>query len=162
MTHPRYRMLLGTALAALFIGAAIAQTTSDNPSHPAASKGTPQAQQTQSAQQPTDKMKGPSEVQAPASDQANGKASASDKASNKTSVANQTEKKASAAAGKEASSAKTTKRTKQASKARDQTTAALDPGEKAFRQALRQCAKEQQQSERDTCLDSAIEQFQRG
>ena len=34
-------------------------------------------------------------------------------------------------------------------------------GEKAFRQALRQCAKEQDQTQRDSCLDNAIEQFQR-
>jgi hypothetical protein len=68
----------------------------------------------------------------------------------------------SAAADKEASAAKTTKPAKQASKARNQTTAALNPNEKAFRDALRQCAKEQQQSQRDNCLDSAIEQFQRG
>ena len=31
----------------------------------------------------------------------------------------------------------------------------------SFRQALRQCAKEQDQTQRDSCLDSAIEQFQR-
>lgn len=125
MTHPRYRTLLGATLAALFIGAAIAQTTSDDPSRLPANKGTPQAEQTQPADQPTDK-------------------------------------KVSAAVGMEASAAKTTKPAKQASRARNQTTAALDPNEKAFRDALRQCAKEQRQSQRDSCVDSAIEQFQRG
>jgi hypothetical protein len=146
MTHPRYRTLLGAALAGLFIGTAIAQTTSDDSSRLSANKSIPQAEQTQPANAPTDKMKGQSDAQMPASDQAGSKAS----------------KKASAEPGKEASAAKTSKPVKQASKARSQTMAATEPGEKAFRQALRQCAKEQQQSERDSCLDSAIEQFQRG
>jgi hypothetical protein len=35
------------------------------------------------------------------------------------------------------------------------------PEEKAFRQALRGCATEQSQSQRDSCLDEAIEKFQR-
>jgi hypothetical protein len=34
--------------------------------------------------------------------------------------------------------------------------------EKAFRQALRGCATQQDQSQRDNCLDEAIEKFQRG
>jgi hypothetical protein len=33
-------------------------------------------------------------------------------------------------------------------------------GETTYRQALRQCVKEQDQSQRDSCLDNAIEQFQ--
>ena len=35
------------------------------------------------------------------------------------------------------------------------------PDEKAFRQALRGCATQQEQSQRDSCLDEAIEKFQR-
>ena len=35
------------------------------------------------------------------------------------------------------------------------------PDEKAFRQALRGCATQQDQSQRDSCLDEAIEKFQR-
>jgi hypothetical protein len=38
---------------------------------------------------------------------------------------------------------------------------AASPDEKAFRQALRGCATEQEQSQRDSCLDEAIEKFQR-
>jgi hypothetical protein len=34
-------------------------------------------------------------------------------------------------------------------------------GEKAYREALRQCAKEQDQNARGSCLDNAIEQFHR-
>jgi hypothetical protein len=36
-----------------------------------------------------------------------------------------------------------------------------NPDEKAFRQALRGCATQQEQSQRDSCLDEAIEKFQR-
>jgi hypothetical protein len=137
MTHPRYRTLLGAALAALFIGAAIAQTTSDDPS-----KRTPQAEQTQPADVATDKMKNDSDAQAPVPDWA--------------------AQKPSTEPAKHASAAKTSKPAKQASKSQAQPIAAAEPAEKIFRQALRQCAKEHQQSQRDSCLDSAIEQFQRG
>ena len=34
----------------------------------------------------------------------------------------------------------------------------VSPGEKTYRSALRQCAKDRDQSQRDNCLDSAIEQ----
>jgi hypothetical protein len=161
MTHPRYRTLLGATLAALFVGAAVAQTTSADPSRLPASKGTPQAQQTQPADAPTDKMKGQSDAQPAAADQA-GKAPASEQSGNKMPASKHAAKKAPATAAKQAAAAKPAKHAKQASKASNQTTAALDPNEKAFRQALRQCAKEQQQSQRDSCLDTAIEQFQRG
>lgn len=43
-------------------------------------------------------------------------------------------------------------------KSMDQSTS---PDEKAFRQALRGCATQQDQSQRDSCLDEAIEKFQR-
>ena len=134
MTNHYYRTLLGAALAAAFIGAAVAQTTSDDASRLPANKGMPQAEQAQPADQPTDKMTGQSDAQAPASDQAD----------------------------KKTSTAKSSKPAKQASKSQPQRTAALDPSEKAFRQALRECAKQQEQSQRDSCLDNAIEQFQRG
>ena len=127
MTNHYYRTLLGTALAATFIGAAVAQTTSDDASRLPANKGTPQAQQAQPADQPTDKMKGQGDAQT--SDQS-GKASS--------------------------------KPAKPASKSQNQPTAAAEPSEKAFRQALRECAKQSEQSQRDSCLDNAIEQFQRG
>jgi len=131
MTNHYYRTLLGVALAATFIGAAVAQTTSDDASRLPANKGMPQAQQAQPADQPTDKMKGQGDAQT--SDQ-------SGKASNE----------------------KSSKPAKQASKSQNQPIAAAEPSEKAFRQALRECAKQPEQSQRDSCLDNAIEQFQRG
>jgi hypothetical protein len=133
MTNHHYRTLLGAALAIAFIGAAAAQTSNDASRLPA-NKGTLQAEQSQPADQPTDKMKGQSDEQAPVSDQS----------------------------GKKASNEKSSKPAKQASKSQPQRTAALDPSEKAFRQALRECAKQQEQSQRDSCLDNAIEQFQGG
>jgi hypothetical protein len=134
MINHNHRTLLVLALAATFVGAAVAQTTSDDKSRMPANKGMPQAQQTQPADQPTDKMKGQTDAQAPASDQT----------------------------GKKTATEKSAKPAKQASKAHSQPTAAAEPGEKAFRQALRECAKQQDQSQRDSCLDNAIEQFQRG
>ena len=146
MTHTRYRTLLGAALAAMFVGTAVAQTTSDDPSRMPADKGMPQAQQTQPSEQPTDKMKGQPKASAPAAD----KAPATDKAP------------APDQAAKKTSAAKPSTTAKQASKSNNQRIAALDPNERAFRDALRQCAKQQDQRQRDSCLDSAIEQFQRG
>ena len=131
MTNHYYRTLLGTALAATFIGAAVAQTTSDDASRWPANKGMPQAKQAQPADQPTDTMKARGDTQT--SDQ-------SGRASNE----------------------KSSKPAKQASKSQNQSIAAAEPSEKAFRQALRECAKQQEQSQRDSCLDNAIEQFQRG
>ena len=78
MINHNHRTLLVLALAATFIGAAVAQTTSDDKSRMPADKGMPQAQQTQPADQPTDKMKGQTDAQAPASDQA-GKKTATEK-----------------------------------------------------------------------------------
>ncbi|MGH8713785.1 MAG: hypothetical protein ACREYB_07250 [Casimicrobiaceae bacterium] len=37
---------------------------------------------------------------------------------------------------------------------------AVSPEENSYRQALRQCAKERDESQRDSCLDNAIEQHQ--
>ena len=50
--------------------------------------------------------------------------------------------------------------TKPAAKANASTTAAT-PEDNAYRQALRGCVTEQNQAQRDSCLDSAIERFQR-
>ena len=99
MINHNHRTLLVLALAATFIGAAVAQTTSDEKSRMPADKGMPEAQQTQPADQPTDKMKGQTDAQAPASDQA----------------------------GKKTATEKSAKPAKQASKAHSQPTAAAEP-----------------------------------
>jgi hypothetical protein len=83
------------------------------------------------------------------------KKSASDK---KTTVASsKTEKPAQHA---QAKSTMEKKSAHHAAKSTEDQSAKSD--EKAFRQALRGCAERQDQTQRDSCLDEAIEKFQRG
>jgi hypothetical protein len=60
--------------------------------------------------------------------------------------------------GRKISSAKSTRH---AAKPRSKPEQTAMQGEKAYREALRQCAKEQDQNARDSCLDNAIQQFHR-
>ena len=55
---------------------------------------------------------------------------------------------------------KPAKRTHHATKSASRPTPVATGGETAYQQALRQCAKERDRDRRDSCLDSAIEQFQ--
>ena len=90
-------------------------------------------QTTESAPKPTDKMSG----------QTNAPAKASDQESRKMS------------------SAKSTKSAQHAAKPRSKPEQTAMQDEKAYREALRLCAKEQDQNARDSCLDNAIQQFHR-
>jgi hypothetical protein len=65
------------------------------------------------------------------------------------------------AQGEKMSASKPAKSTHHASKARSHEQQAAMKGDKAYQDALRNCAKEQDQSTRDKCLDNAIEQFHR-
>jgi len=87
----------------------------------------------ESEPQPTDKMSG----------QANAQAKTSNQESRKMS------------------SAKSTKPTQHAAKSHGKPEQTAMQGEKAYREALRQCAKEQDQNARASCLDNAIQQFHR-
>ena len=111
------------------------QTSTDPASRlPANKDATPNKQsQTESAPKSTDKMSGQTNAQAKASSQENRKMSV----------------------------AKSTKPAHHAAKPRGQPEQTAMQGEKSYREALRQCAKEQDQNARDSCLDSAIEQFHR-
>ncbi len=156
-----HRLLLGAAVAGLLAGAAAAQTTSDDPARLPAQKATAQEPPASPAAQPTDKIKDQSKDKM--KDQSTDKMKdqpadkAKDQGGTQGGATDQAKQKDKAAA------AKSSKPAKQASRARDQrVAAAADPDEKAFRQALRECAKQQDQGQRDNCLDSAIEQFQRG
>ena len=51
--------------------------------------------------------------------------------------------------------------TQHATKARGMPEHTAMQGDNAYREALRQCAKEQDQNARDSCLNTAIEQFHR-
>ncbi|HVP89574.1 MAG TPA: hypothetical protein VMU79_16000, partial [Casimicrobiaceae bacterium] len=66
----------------------------------------------------------------------------------------------SSKAAKHAKSATEKKSAQHVAKSTGDTSATAD--EKAFRQALRGCATQQDQSQRDNCLDEAIDKFQRG
>jgi len=165
-----YRILLGAGLV-LLIGAVGAQTGGDTYPSTAKNAGQPQAASPQTpdppartsgdaasgtsrlpavkgtesataeaSQQPTDKMSDPSRKMP---DQSSAQPQGSNKAVAKTS---------------EPKAAKTVHHAAKPASRPDQTAAR---GEKTFRQALRQCAKEQDQTQRDSCLDNAIEQFQR-
>lgn len=108
-----------------------ADSTSRLPAVKGATENTPA--QAESAPQPTDKMLGQTNAQPKASDQQSRKIS----------------------------SAKSTKSVQHAAKPRSKPEQTAMQGEKAYREALRHCAKEQDQSARDSCLDNAIQQFHR-
>jgi hypothetical protein len=158
-----YRILLGAGLA-LCVGAAGAQTgystaypkTDKNAAQNAQSPPPARADQqgmdsasptarlpaeraaadtsAEPSPKPTDKMSGETNAQGPAADEAGTKMHAQ-KAANKPS--------------------------RQAAKTASRPEQIATRGNRAYREALRQCAKEQNQSLRDSCLDNAIEQFQR-
>jgi len=81
------------------------------------------------------------------------KATAKSESENKTTAS-------SSKAAKHAKSATEKKSAQHVAKSTGDTSATAD--EKAFRQALRGCATQQDQSQRDNCLDEAIDKFQRG
>jgi hypothetical protein len=89
--------------------------------------------QAKSAPQPTDKM----------SAQANAQAKASSQQSRKIAAT------------------KSAKPAHHATKSRVQPEQTAMQDDKAYRDALRQCAKQPDQNARDSCLDNAIEQFHR-
>jgi hypothetical protein len=90
---------------------------------------------------------------------ADAKSDSSSKATAKTESEDKTMASSSKTA-KHAKSATEKKSTQHIAKSTGDKSATAD--EKAFRQALRGCATQQDQSQRDNCLDEAIEKFQRG
>ena len=139
-SHP-YRILVGAGLAML-IGVVGAQTYGDQP---AADKNAPQNMQAQPSSAPTPASGGdtPYSTTDKMSGQTNAQAKPSDQGSRKMS------------------SAKSTKPAQHAAKPHAKPEQMAMQGEKAYREALRQCAKEQDQNARDSCLDNAIQQFHR-
>lgn len=131
MTNHTYRFLLGASLA-LFVGAAGAQNTTDSNSRMPAEKATTHAMPAQPSAQPTDKMS----MDANAKSQEAG-----------TTGQNMAEPAKAAPMHHAHRLAMRHHET-------------VSPAEKGYRQALRQCAKERDESQRDSCLDNAIEQHQ--
>jgi hypothetical protein len=205
MTFHRYPPLLVAALAAAFIGTAIAQTQSDDSSRLPAKKGTTQAEQTQPSAQQTDKMKDQNEQMAqnqsgqmgnagpnsPTKDASQAKPKSAQDRGDQTNPQAQTSPMSSpdrsnhmkdksamsdhnAMSDEHAMPGKKSKSEKHAAKAgahhqamnsahrhSDQSKEAAGSDDKAYREALRDCAKQQDQSQRDSCLDGAIERFHR-
>jgi len=183
-SHP-YRILVGAGLAML-IGVVGAQTYGDQP---AADKNAPQNMQAQPSSAPTPASGGDTpysttDKSAPQATQAQPSSppavtsggdtpySTTDKNARQTtaSASKPTDKmsgqtnaqaKPSGQENQKMSSAKSTKSAHHAAKPRSKPEQTAMQDEKAYREALRQCAKAQDQNARDSCLDNAIQQFHR-
>lgn len=130
MLSHTYRILLGASLA-FCVGAAGAQTAADSNSRVPARKATTSATAAQPSEQPTDKMS--------ADPNANSQSTAT--------TGNTAEPSASTPM-------------RHARKPAARQHEAVSPEEKNYREALRQCAQERDESQRDACLDNAIGQHQ--
>jgi hypothetical protein len=199
MTH-RYPTLLAAAIAVAFIGAAAAQTQSDDSSRMPANKGMAQQSQTEPSTAQPDKMKGQENSaaqgqsatpydQKSTSDQnmSSDKAMPSEKSSHKHAMnsheggkhAMHSNKMHHEAAGSTDAhhamnsgkghmhgasadnEAMNSAGAKHASKSKHPSEETGAPDEKEYREALRDCAKQQDESQRGSCLDTAIERFHR-
>ena len=123
-----------------------APTQPSSPQAPTSGGDTPYSStQTQPAA-PSDQMKAPQPTRAePAAPtaQMSGQANAQEQPSKQAS--------------RKMSSAKSSKPTQHAAKSHGKPEQTAMQGDKAYREALRQCAKEQDQNARESCLDNAIE-----
>lgn len=130
MTNHAYRLLLGASLA-LIVGAAGAQYAPDSTARKPAEKSTISAMPAQPSAQPADKMSTDRNVD-----------------SQGVTTRQNARPRTQAAL------------TRHARKPAARHDDVVTPQEKNYRQALRQCVRERDESQRDTCLDSAIEQRQ--
>jgi hypothetical protein len=164
-----YRILMGAGLAML-IGVVGAQTYGDQP---AAAKNAPQNMQAQPSSAPTPASGGDTpysttDKSAPQATQGQ-PSSPSDQTSVDSSSQSPAVKSATTNAqaktsnqeSRKISSPSPTKSAQHAAKPRSKLEQTAMQGEKAYREALRQCAKEPDQNARDRCLDNAIQQFHR-
>jgi hypothetical protein len=190
MTRHRYPLLLAAALAAAFIGTATAQSQSSDNQRLPAKRGVPQEQQTQPSEQQTPKMKdqqqgktamNQNEAQKP---QMGNTAMSSDQQAKSAGEAPSGTSTSSAQWGKQQHQAKRSSKNGQpqamrsqsghqqqamnshkgarhAAKSKRPSEEAATPEEKAYRQALRGCVEQQQRSQRESCIDNAIERFHR-
>jgi hypothetical protein len=126
MLSHTYRILLGASLA-LCVGAAGAQSAPDSSSRMPAQKGMNAATTAQPSERPTDKM------------------SPDPNSTSQGTAATRNNADATQAAPMH-----------HAHRSAKHQHEAVSPGEKSYREALRQCAKERDDSQRDSCLDTAI------
>jgi hypothetical protein len=158
-----YRILMGAGLAML-VGVVGAQSYGDKPATMPVDKNAPQNVQAQPSSPPvqtstdpasrlpvakgmTENAPSPAESTLQPTDKMSGQANAQPKAPDPQS--------------RKIAAAKSTKPARHAAKPLSQPGQTAMQGDKAYREALRQCAKEQNQSTRESCLDNAIEQFHR-
>ena len=164
-----YRILMGAGLAIL-VGVVGAQTYGDQPS---ADKNVPQNVQAQPSSAPTPASGGDTPYSTADKNAAQATQGQPSRPSDQTSVDSTAQSPAVKSATTSAqsktsnqeshkiSSAKSTKLAQHAAKPRSKPEQTAMQGEKAYREALRQCAKEPDQNARDSCLDNAIQQFHR-
>ena len=153
-----YRMLFGAGFAAL-VGTVGAQTGGD-PSYPSMDRAT-QNTSTQALGQP---IQTNTDTASPtARPPATKDMGVSDVSSPQTTAKMSGQSSAQAQASDEAGNhmQKPAKHGRHTAKRASRPVQVAARGETAYRQALRQCIKEQDQGQRDSCLDNAIEQFQR-
>ena len=171
MTRHPFPTLLVAALTATFVSVAVAQTQSDDASRMPAKKGMAQESQTHPSMDQTQKMKGQegsnTQAQNPA-DQMKGQKSASPSQSEAMASDQhkaKTDKNASAESAHEHMASnkgmKHAEGMKHGARSKRMSEEAAAPDEKAYRDALRVCAKQQNEGLRDSCIDSAIEKFHR-
>jgi hypothetical protein len=160
--HP-YRILLGAGLA-LCMGSAGAQT-GDSATYPTSDKNATQGTQAPASAQPGQQGMGsasPTDRFHAKRAAANALAESSPKAADKMSGDMNAQAQSADEAGTKMHAQKAAnKPSRHVAKTASRHEQIATQGDRAYREALRQCAKEQNQNQRDTCLDNAIEQFQR-
>lgn len=161
MTRHRYPTLIAAAVAAAFIGAAAAQTQSNDNSRMPADKGMSTPEQAQPSSDQGSMMQGSTESERMDKMQKehmknSGAMAWSHEATSKATAGT---KQATGQSGMQHQAMNTHKGTHHAGKSKRTSEQAMSPDEKAYREALRDCAKEHSGSQRDSCLDSAIERF---
>ena len=159
MMNESYRILFGTGLA-LLLGAVDAQTGGDT-NYPSPDEA-PQSTEVQSPEQsaptstdsasPTDRLPATKDMAAPESSPGT-----TEKMYGQSSARAQ----ASVVTGTQLHAQKYAKHAHHAAKLGSRPAQVAARGETTYRQALRHCVAEQDQDQRDSCLDNAIEQFQR-
>jgi hypothetical protein len=163
MNRYPYRILMGAGLAML-VGVVGAQTYGDKPATIPADKNAPQNVQAQPLSPPVQTSIDPASrlpAVKGATENTPSQAESAPQPTDKISGQTNAQAKASSQESRKMSSAKSTKPAHHAAKPRAQAEQTAMQGEKAYREALRQCAKEQDQNARGSCLDNAIEQFHR-
>jgi hypothetical protein len=156
-------MLMGAGLAML-VGVAGAQTYGNQPSSTTVDKNAPQNMQAQPSS-PIDQTSADQASRLPAvkgaTENKPAQAQTAPRPTDKMSGQTNAQAKASSQGSRKIAAAKSTRPAHHATKSRVQPDQTAMQGDKAYREALRQCAKEADQNARDSCLDNAIEQFHR-